>query len=289
MPSDTPCFVVQVGLVQWRNVVSADNGAGPLAHIVNGKDCGGALEMSWVVDDRARGDVDPTNMAGIQHSLVVARTAEGQRGSAGSWPSAWRRIAGIITHSPVLADPKHSALMSIINVTFQGYEGGQFFALEACGKCKTFQGGATTFVRSARFVQSSQFPALSFWSWGHQGVFLDLDGSLLNNATLPPALRPRAGASWSLGPGASWHSGVENDMFDPAACVYANRTSSPITTNDGVVCSPALTWRRTMLNQHAPEDLAFRDLLLTSLATNRTSVVHFTKYNVSTERGSDLT
>jgi hypothetical protein len=34
-----------------------------------------------------------------------------------------------------------------------------------------------------------------------------------------------------------------------------------------------------MLNGHQPDALAFRDLLLTSAATNRTSVVHFTHYN----------
>lgn len=109
---------LQVGLVQWHNVVAADNGAGPLMHIVNGKDHGGGLEMSWVVDDRTR-DVEPGLMAGIQNALVVARTAQGMRGSAGQWPAPWRRIAGVISHSPVLADSKHSALMSIINVTFQ--------------------------------------------------------------------------------------------------------------------------------------------------------------------------
>ena len=30
----------------------ADNGAGPLQHIVNGKDNGAGFEMTWIVDDR---------------------------------------------------------------------------------------------------------------------------------------------------------------------------------------------------------------------------------------------
>jgi hypothetical protein len=78
--------------------------------------------------------------AGVQDSLMVSRTTEGMVGTAGQWPSPGRRIAGIISQSPVLGDSKHSALMSIINVTFQGYnQNTQFYALESCGKCKEFQ------------------------------------------------------------------------------------------------------------------------------------------------------
>jgi hypothetical protein len=40
--------------------------------------------------------------------------------------------------------------MSVINVTFVNFttSDSQFKALEACGKCKTFQGGSTTFTRN---------------------------------------------------------------------------------------------------------------------------------------------
>lgn len=40
---------MQVGLVRFNNFSLADNGAGPEQHIVNGKDNGGAFEMTWVV------------------------------------------------------------------------------------------------------------------------------------------------------------------------------------------------------------------------------------------------
>lgn len=41
-----------------------------------------------------------------------------------------------------------------------------------------------------------------------------------------------------------------------------------------------------MLNEHLPTSIEFRDLRVTSLATNRTSLVHFTKYN---EKGYQFT
>jgi hypothetical protein len=42
----------QVGLVQFKNFTLADNGAGPLIHVSNGKDNGANVEMTWIVDDR---------------------------------------------------------------------------------------------------------------------------------------------------------------------------------------------------------------------------------------------
>jgi hypothetical protein len=141
--------------------------------------------------------------------------------------------------------------MSLVNVTMVGYTpsvGSQFYALEHCGKCKTFQGGATCFTSGLKFVQADgSKPRLSFWSWGHQGVFLDTDGSLLNADTLPAGLLP---SDWSLGPGASWHSAVENDMFDSSDCAVVRNVAS--TSNNGMFCKPALTFRRVMLNNHDP-------------------------------------
>ncbi|KAG2496270.1 hypothetical protein HYH03_005503 [Edaphochlamys debaryana] len=275
----------QCGLVQWTNMVLGDNGGGPRAHIVNGKDHGGDAEMSWVVDDRNRFFVETDQMAGITNMTIYARTSTGNVGTAGQWPSG-RRVAGIITQSPVLGDPKHSALMAITNVTFVDFSataplvGPEYSALEACGKCKTFQGGATTFTSGLKFITTDGSPTkLSTWSWGHQGVFQDMDGSLINADTIPASLQPN---NWALGPGTTWHSAVESELFDPNECVYlrpeTNADADPI-TNDGAICSPALTFRRIMLNGHGPEFIKFKDLKLTSLATNRTSLVHFTKYN----------
>ncbi len=267
----------QCGLVQFANTVMGDNGAGPVQHIVNGKDNGASFELSWVVDNRNRYDVKLEQMAGLHNATIYARTTSGNRGNAGAWPSN-RRVTGIISQSPVQADPNHSALMSLINVTFVDFTGGQFYALESCGKCKTFQGGATTFTSGLQFVQSDgSRPALSFWSWGHQGVFLDTDGTLINpNTTNPTLLAQAAAANWTVGNGTTWHSAVDSELFDPRECVYVRGDRG---SNNGAFCAPSLTFRRVMLNQHDPEALTSKDLKLVSLATNRTSRVNFTHYN----------
>ena len=67
-------------MVQFRNMSLFDNGAGPLQHIVNGKDNGGGVEITWVVDDRNRYNVSLDNMAGIANAIIIARTTQGQVG-----------------------------------------------------------------------------------------------------------------------------------------------------------------------------------------------------------------
>jgi hypothetical protein len=57
---------------------------------------------------------------------------------------------------------RHAAHMSVMNVTFVGYTGGQYVALEACGKCKTFQGGATTHTAGLRFIQQGWVAACCY-------------------------------------------------------------------------------------------------------------------------------
>jgi hypothetical protein len=100
-------------------------------------------------------------MAGLVNSLVVARSDAGRQGSAGGWPSR-RGVRGVITQSAPQGHPKHEALLSLVNVTFVNFTGGQLWALEACGKCKSFQGGATTWTAGLRFLQPGK-PALASW------------------------------------------------------------------------------------------------------------------------------
>lgn len=58
-----------------RNFTIADNGAGPVTHVINGKEHGGGIEIAWVLDDRNRYQpVELTNMAGMQ-TAVPARSA----------------------------------------------------------------------------------------------------------------------------------------------------------------------------------------------------------------------
>jgi hypothetical protein len=74
-------------------------------------------------------------------------------------------------------------------------------------------------------------------SSGAQGVFLDTDGSLLS--ALPDSIKSQL--SWGVGvPGTTWHSAINSELFDPAECVYVRGAH---TSNNGALCSPALTFR----------------------------------------------
>ena len=50
-------------------------------------------------------------------------------------------------------------------------------------------------------------------------------------------------------------------------------------SNNGAVCTPALNFRRVMLNRHQPPALEYRNIWLTNQQTNRSSYVFFQHYN----------
>eukprot|EP00955_Chlamydomonas_euryale_P108343 365843-Chlamydomonas_euryale.AAC.1 len=86
-------------------------------------------------------------MAGLRNALLVARSDAGTgtaAGSAGAWPRGDTvPLAGVVGHSAA-AGWRHTALASLLNVTFVNYTANsQFVALEACGKCHEGEGGAT--------------------------------------------------------------------------------------------------------------------------------------------------
>lgn len=68
------------------------------------------------------------------HPLSPLPLRQGAVGTAGVWPNPGRKITGVIMHSPAEFHPRHTALASLVNVTFMNYTGGQFYALEFCGK-----------------------------------------------------------------------------------------------------------------------------------------------------------
>ncbi|KXZ43941.1 hypothetical protein GPECTOR_77g37 [Gonium pectorale] len=277
----------QVGLVQFRNFVLGDNGGGPKQHATSGKDNGANAEISWVVDDRNRYDTALSEMSGLHNATLYARTDTGRYGTAGDWPSG-RYVTGVIAQSPLMGHQFHSALMSLVNVTFVDYTSATGMrALEHCGKCKKYQGGATCFTAGLQFISTSEpslLPSLAGWTWGHQGIFLDTDGTLLNENTLPASMLP---TTFSLGPGSTLHSTVESELFDPAECVYSrDAAEGDVVGYETAFCSPLLVFRRVMLHEHGPDTLFYKPLRLTSLSTNRTSLVHFTKYN---EQGYQFT
>ncbi len=104
-----------------------------------------------------------------------------------------------------------------------------------------------------------------------QGVYLDTDGSLIKSTNLPAGLLP---ATVPAGAGSTWHSAVNNNMFDPKTCVIDKETPP-----NGAWCGPSLTFRRINLNEVQPVALAAKDLFVVSLETNRTSTVKFSKTN----------
>ena len=86
-------------------------------------------------------------------------------------------------------------------------------------------------------------PALVCGCRAAQGIYLDTDGTLLNSNTLAPSLLP---AGIPTGAGATWHSAVDNQLFNSSDCVYVSTTGA---SNGGAWCSPALTFRRMMVRR----------------------------------------
>lgn len=74
-------------------------------------------------------------------------------------------------------------------------------------------------------------------SWGHQGIYLDTDGTLINGANLALPAEVAASPPFPLtSKGITFHSAVESQLFDPSECVYL--------PHSGAICKPELTFRR---------------------------------------------
>lgn len=50
---------------------------------------GGAVEFTWIVDDRSRPGVNLTSMTGLRNSLLVARTPVTTLGTLDYWQDRW--------------------------------------------------------------------------------------------------------------------------------------------------------------------------------------------------------
>jgi hypothetical protein len=202
----------------------------------------------------------------VFNSIIIGQSAAGQEGSAGDWPSR-RGVRGIITASAPASASRHTALMAVSNVTFVNFTGGQLYALEACAKCAVNEGGSTTVTSGLQFLQPG-VPAVSLWSWAHQGIYLDADGSLVNakNFDLVKA------AAWvSTGKGGTMHSGVNNGLLDPAECQAV--------ADGGMLCKPELSFRRVMLKEVLPAGLRAAPLVVTLESSGRSMAVPFSADN----------
>jgi len=125
--------------VIFRDFLIADNGGGPAesAAKVNGKDHGGGLEFTWIIDLRRRTRTPLHEMGGIEGALVVARSLEGQEGTAGRYWNGGRGLRGVITQTAPLGVPVQLSMMQMRDIKLIGWDGPQFRPLEACGKCKS--------------------------------------------------------------------------------------------------------------------------------------------------------
>jgi len=186
----------QVGAVRLERAIVFDNGSGPTAHKINGKDHGGGIEFTWVVDNRGELQWDRANLddlAGVDRALIVRRTCQGASCDDADSPhrlDSSRGVRGLITASA--QGPRFSSLSSYQNVHFKDWTGAGYNAIETCGKCKARQGGFTSFfsattVDPAAFVDDVALTpplgtVLTEWVWQHQGIIHDVDGSLLGEA-----------------------------------------------------------------------------------------------------------
>ncbi|PNH08720.1 Fibrocystin-L, partial [Tetrabaena socialis] len=232
-------------------------------------------------------------------------------------PAAARRVVGVATHSPAPGSPFTAAPLALLNLTFYNYSATaaaavvgdaatsrlpyqQHYALEACARCRAAQGGATTLTAGFQFWEPAAAqapgapaprPALTYWSWPHQGVYEDTDGSLLSAAALAPYLDWRASTSPSAaaaafpatGPwaGATWHSATgPTSLHDPADCLLLVGPTGQPTTNAGAVCAPrAGPSRRLVVNELQPPELVGRDLVVVDSVTNRSVAVAQSDWN----------
>ncbi|GAQ89759.1 hypothetical protein KFL_005590010 [Klebsormidium nitens] len=152
-------IATQVGVLYFEDFKLVDNGGGPEASIVAGKDHAGGIEIAqvWSV---------PSNPARINRALIVAKSDPNA-----AWPSG-RDLRGVLTQTV-------SSALRVNNVTFVNFKYNNTYALEPCAKCKFQQGGWSTYFSSLRFVNS---PNLVRWLYVHEGVFVDTDGSLTGAA-----------------------------------------------------------------------------------------------------------
>lgn len=138
----------------------------------------------------------------------------------------------------MIGPAQHGLLLT--NVTFANFFHPGSYALRACAKCEAFtpQGGGWE-VQFER-VSWLQSPNRVWWRWRHEGVYLDLDGSLTGR-----------------GPGTSVVAFNELLARLPSCAVQAGYDGGI----GGAVCV-ATQFRRVAANGMVPQSLWYRDLLL---------------------------
>ena len=123
-----------------------------------------------------------------------------------------------------------------------------------------------------------------------QGVLQDMDGTLLNNQTMPPAVLPPSSLP-ILGINATLLSAVDSLLLRPAECIYMNSTSGAavdvsslqtpvlgqVAPADAALCTPNITFRRMTFIPATPAAAAlqFAPLYVVDVATNRSALAAY--------------
>ena len=246
-------IATKVANVWFEHFKVADNGAGPNQHKVNGKDHGGGIEMTWLLEYRNGLKTPVADMPGVKNALIVARSSQGQVGTAAYWPSN-RGIKGLITQTPNHISSR--AFLGVSNVTFWNFNGGQFYALEACGKCKKGQGASTTFFEGIKFkgLKEGEKPALAKWTWSFQGIFADTDGSLIGKSFCKNKNSDCTGAGGTIV--------ADSGLLRDSECFE----DSTILNVGGKICNPGISHRRIMVNNVKPNSVKVYDLMVSEEA-----------------------
>lgn len=129
-----------------------------------------------------------------------------------------------------------------------------------------------------------------------QGIYEDTDGSLLSAAQLStylsyPAAFPAAANTTTAAPGSTaavapppwagstFHSAINNTLFEPSECVYLRGAAAWPSSNTAAVCAPRVGPFRRLHVAVAPATIGSTEMVVVNAATNRSSVVPYVAVN----------
>jgi hypothetical protein len=102
------------------------------------------------------------------------------------------------------------------------------------------------------------------WLWPNEGIYLDVDGSLINNNTLGSYNAP---PGWGLGSGVTWHADIQSTVNRPGECVTLRpEAGAEALSSMGALCSPNLRFRRFQMSSVYPSSLGYKQMFITDLS-----------------------
>lgn len=134
-----------------------------------------------------------------------------------------------------------SYFLTVSGVTFANFDRPMCYPIQACSHCKIFQGGFETRYRNISFINEGV--NLTKWSWSHEHVHRDLDGTLTETGT-PSLLVP------------------SSEILPTSDCQL--HPGSANGEKEGVVCAGSLTFGRLAVYNPQPSSLQFTNLNLSN-------------------------